>query len=101
MAIETEPALSPDGEKLAYISDRTGTPQIYLLNLSTKKTTRLTKKGNYNSSPSWSPDGRHLVFSLTRGGSSQIYMVNSDGTGTLEQLTKGGIHYSSPSWSPL
>ena len=36
-AIETEAVLSPDGTQLAYISDRTGTPQVYLMDLSTQK----------------------------------------------------------------
>ena len=47
-AIETEAGLSPDGTQLAYISDRTGTPQVYLMDLSTQKTARLTKKGKNN-----------------------------------------------------
>ncbi|NIO04112.1 MAG: hypothetical protein GTN74_05705, partial [Proteobacteria bacterium] len=39
---EASPSWSPDGKKLAFVSDRTGGPQIYMMDLSSKKTSRLT-----------------------------------------------------------
>jgi TolB protein len=100
MAIETEPALSPDGKKLAYISDRTGTPQVYLLNLSTKKTKRLTKKGNYNSSPAWSPDGTMIAYNGVRNSKSGIFRVLvDDPLGFETQVSPKGMQAESPVWS--
>ena len=100
MAIETEPALSPDGKTLAYISDRTGTPQVYLLNLATKKTTRVTKKGNYNSSPSWSQDGTMIAYNGVRNSKSVIFRVLvDDPLGFETQVSPKGMQAESPVWS--
>lgn len=62
--LDYSPALSPDGQTLAFISTRTGKPQIYLHWLKTRHTAKLT---NLTASPSnlvWSPDGEHLAFQM-------------------------------------
>ena len=98
--IETEPVLSPDGNKLAYISDRTGSPQIYLMDLSTKKSTRLTNKGRYNSSPAWSPDSSMIAYTSIVGGKSAIFRVGADDPlGFANQVSPKGMQAESPVWS--
>ena len=74
-AIETEPALSPDGRYLALISDRTGSPQVYVRDMQRKKLTRITENGKYNVSPSWSPDGKFIAYASRRSGVSSIYRI--------------------------
>ena len=63
-SLETSPQMSPDGKKIAFVSDsaRLNRPQIYVHNILTQKTERVTFRGNYNSSPKWSPDGSQLIY---------------------------------------
>jgi TolB protein len=98
-SIETEPAVSPDGKQLAYISDRTGKPQIYLMDLGSKKVSRLTHQGAYNTSPAWSPDGSFIAFSARRSGGTAIFRINV-ATGAESQVTPFDIEAEDPTWSP-
>lgn len=54
---EASPTWSPTGRKIAFVSDRAGSPQIYTMDLSGKDVKRLTFFGSYNACPSWSPKG--------------------------------------------
>ena len=101
-AIETEPVLSPDGKKLAYVSDRTGQPQVYIMDLSSNKVTRISRKGGYNTSPAWSPDSSMVAFtSQKRGSKSTIYRVRiDDNLGTQTRVSPENISSESPAWSP-
>lgn len=97
--IDVSPAFSPDGTKIAFVSDRGGTPQIYIMDSDGKgRPKRLTFEGNYNTSPSWSPDGRSIVYVGENNGKNQIFVVKSDGT-ELRQLTSAGNN-EGPSFSP-
>jgi len=101
-AIETEPVLSPNGKMLAYISDRTGLPNVYLMDLNSKKVSRLSKKGGYNTSPAWSPDSTMVAFTSARKGSrSGIYRVRvDDKLGREKLVSPKDMASESPTWSP-
>ncbi len=60
----SSPGFSPDGSKLAYISDRTGSSQIHVRWLNSDQTARITNVGSSPSAPVWSPDGRMLAFTM-------------------------------------
>ena len=60
-AAESELAWSPDSRKLAYISDRTGTPEVFLYDFGTSQETQLTTAGP-DAEPRFSPDGKLLAF---------------------------------------
>jgi TolB protein len=98
-AIETEGKVSPDGKYLAYVSDRTGSPQIYLLNLATNSRTRLSKKGGYNVTPVWSPNSSSIAYRGIRGGVSSIYRIDIDTT-EERKLTPNSVNAEAPTWSP-
>lgn len=98
-AIETEGKVSPDGKYLAYVSDRTGSPQIYLLNLASKSRTRLSKKGGYNVTPVWSPNSKSIAYRGIRSGVSSIYRIDI-GSREERKLTPNSVSAEAPTWSP-
>jgi len=91
------PAVSPDGSRIAFVSDRGGSPQIYLMRADGSDIRRVTFEGSYNTSPGWSPTGDRIVFSCRRG-KNQICIVKPDGS-ALTQLTESGNN-EDPSFSP-
>jgi TolB protein len=83
------PAWSPTGDRIVYVSRVENIFDLYVLNLRTNQTTKLTESNARNETPSWSPDGRHIVFTSNMSGSVQIYTIDYDGT-NLRRLTDRG-----------
>lgn len=97
--IDTDAHVSPDGKYLAYVSDQTGSPQIYLIDLKNGKSKRITKKGGYNVTPAWSPDSRFLAYSGVRQGVSSLFRIQIN-NGQEKRLTNAKIRIEAPTWSP-
>lgn len=94
----TRPAVSPDGKKIAFVSDRHGNPDIYTMSLDGSDVHRLTLGNKVdNRDPGWSPDGRHLVFSSNREGKYNLYVMDLRGN-LLKQLTFSEGDNISPVW---
>lgn len=89
------PAISPDGGAVAYVSDRTGTDEIYVASLAPgSRELPITADGAGNVEPAFSPDGQWLAYrSRKRAG---IWVVPSTG-GAPRQVARFG---SDPAWSP-
>ena len=95
-----DPHISPDGTRVAFVSNMDGNMDIYVLNLATFNVTRVTDAPEKDTSPSWSPDGTRLAFESFRDGNFEIYVVNADGSNTI-RLTNDPAGDSSPVWSPV
>jgi tol-pal system beta propeller repeat protein TolB len=99
------PAWSPDGTKIAFLSDRAhlDVPAIYLMDSDGSHETRLIAGEGSEGSPSWSPDGQRLAFAGRATGKHRldIHVINADGTGdtTLGGSTKTSSN-ADPAWSP-
>lgn len=108
-----DPSWSPDGTKLAFVSDRGGQRklEIWVVSVDGSGLVQLTSNVQmgadsfgpiYSSdlSPSWSPDGSRIAFSSNRDGlsSSEIYVVNADGSNPTRLTSANRNHY--PTWSP-
>lgn len=91
--------------KIAFVNDRGGKGQIYVMNSDGTGVTRLTNNLGQDNDPNWSPDGAKLVFKRTRdGGKGQIHVMNADGTGsrrlTTDSAAKDAFENAQPAWSP-
>jgi len=102
MASETQPAFSPDGERIAFRSGRQG-GGIFVMGRTGESPRRLTTEGL---NPAWSPDGSQIVYATTgvgdspgiRVGNSELWTVNVV-TGEKRHLTTSGDAVQ-PNWSP-
>jgi TolB protein len=93
------PALSPDGTRIAFMSERHEDQEIYAMSVEGRDVIRLTDLRGPDTQPAWSPDGEHIAFISDRDGDREIYLMNADGSGIL-RLTSNKDEESSPAWSP-
>jgi TolB protein len=93
------PRFSPDGTQVLMSMERSGNSDVFKMDLSTRRLSRLTDNPAIDVSPTMSPDGRRIAFASDRGGSQQIYVMNSDGSGQ-KRITFGEGRYQTPVWSP-
>jgi TolB protein len=96
--IDVSPAWSPDGAQVAFVSERSGGPQIYVMNADGSGARRVTFQGNHNVDPAWSPLGDRLAF-VGRDKGFDVFTVRLDGSG-MERITQGAGDNEDPSWSP-
>jgi len=70
---ETEPALSPDGNLVAYTSNASGNPDVWFMNAAGGESTNLTENPASDHSPVWMPDASAILFTSDRGGTPSIW----------------------------
>lgn len=92
-----QPAWSPDGKKVAFISDKSGNFDIWILDWDSRKLQQVTDDPSIDKNPSWSPDGKKIAFISSRSGKMAIWIKNLT-TGNLYKLDpfstpdEGGEH---------
>jgi TolB protein len=97
---DSEPAWSPDGKRIAYVSAGGNSPlSIWVMNSEGTRRHRVTVANGGDTSPSWSPDGRRIVFAYAHP-ISDICVVNADGSGR-RRLTGDDSDNRDPDWQPL
>jgi len=81
------PKISPDGTQIAYLSNRDGNQEVYVMDIDGSNQTRLTKNRIRDGDPAWSPDGSKVFFtSQNVFGIYDIYKVNKNGSSTERVL---------------
>lgn len=95
---EQGPRYSPDGSKIVFSSNRSGSLEIWTANAEGAELNQITNFGGATGSPMWSPDGRWIVFDSRPGGNPDVYIVGVDG-GTPRRLTTDPSDEIVPSFS--
>jgi dipeptidyl aminopeptidase/acylaminoacyl peptidase len=92
-----EPTWSPDGQRIAYTTDRGFDEDIWVMDAQPgAQQQQLTDTVGNDSSPSWSPDGTMIAFETLRNIAAEIWTMNADGNN--QQPT--GIEGTEPNWGP-
>ncbi|MEX0643968.1 MAG: hypothetical protein WD076_01555 [Parvularculaceae bacterium] len=90
---------SPSGEEIAFTSDRTGDPEIYVVRADGTGLRQLTNEPGRDAHPFWSPDGKEIVFQSPRFEDVRIFFMNADGSNQHVRLETRGF-CGVPTWSP-
>ena len=98
---ERDAVWNPQGSRLAYASRQDGNWELYIYDLATQATTRLTYDLSFQGRPTWSqPDGEWLAYESYQGDNLDIYAVRVDGTEAPVRITDHPAPDFSPAWSP-
>ncbi|MGB5335183.1 MAG: Tol-Pal system beta propeller repeat protein TolB, partial [Woeseiaceae bacterium] len=98
--INGAPSFSPDGRQLVVtLGGLDGNLDIYVLDINSRQTRRLTTHRAIDTEGTWSPDGRYIYFTSDRAGGPQVYRVAAKG-GSPERVTFEGSYNARPRLSP-
>ncbi|MDX1419079.1 MAG: winged helix-turn-helix domain-containing protein [Rubricoccaceae bacterium] len=96
----TQPAISPDGARIAFVSSRSGTPALWTARADGTDLVRLVDfEGARLGAPRWSPNGRRIAFEAQQGGTAEIYVVDAEG-GAARPVTEDIGYALGPRWGP-
>ncbi|HXA20606.1 MAG TPA: hypothetical protein VN380_26740 [Thermoanaerobaculia bacterium] len=93
------PVVSPDGSKIAFLSNRDGQPDVYVMRSDGTNVIRLTHTEEQESAPYWSPDSKRIRFAVSGKDGSRIDSIDADGSnqtmigtvpGRVVGLNRGG-----------
>jgi TolB protein len=100
--IDSSPAFSPDGSQIAFVSNRQGSPQIFLMPASGGAAKRVTFQGKYNQTPRFSPrtDKPQIAFTgRDERGVFDVFILDVK-SGRVDRLTQNKGSNLDPTWSP-
>lgn len=95
----SNPRLSPDRTKLAYMSEDFGNWDVYIYDLESGETVNVTNSPAIEGFPAWSPKGNKIAFMSSTQNNRDIYTSNLDGSDLVRITTAESIE-SEPLWSP-
>jgi serine/threonine protein kinase/Tol biopolymer transport system component len=96
-AVNYDPSFSPDGSRITFVSNKSGSFEVYQMNANGTGQSRLTNLGTTTFSPRYSRDGEWIVFVGQQNGVGQIFIINTNGSG-LQNLTNNTVDNINPDW---
>ncbi len=98
-SLDRQPVYSPDGQWLAYSSNRAGNLDVWARSTRDGTVRRLTDHPALDFDPAFTPDGTGIIFTSRRSGTIEIWMANMDGSGA-RQLTRDGVDAENATATP-
>ncbi|MEO8055575.1 MAG: protein kinase [Acidobacteriota bacterium] len=98
-SVDRQPVYAPDGEWVAFTSNRSSNQDIWELSTKTGAVRRLTEDAADDFDPAFTRDGKSLIFSSNRGGHFEIWMAARDGSGA-RRVTEDGVDAENASATP-
>jgi len=99
-AYDWAPAVSPNGRRIAFGSDRDGDDEIFKMRADGSHQRKLTRNTPaYDQSPSYSPDGKRIAFRSNRDSDFEIFKMRADGS-RQHRLTRNTDNDYDPAYSP-
>jgi Tol biopolymer transport system component/DNA-binding winged helix-turn-helix (wHTH) protein len=96
---DSAPSYSPDGARIAFTSNRSGPPGIWISDRDGRNPVQIAHlDGAFIGRPAWSPDGRSVAFDASPEGQTSIFVVAADG-GAPRRVTTGPGDSRNASWS--
>jgi Tol biopolymer transport system component len=91
---------SPDGKRVVFHSNRTGSSEIWVCDADGQNALQLTSMaaGDLTGTPRWSPDAQYIAFDSQVGGNADVYVIPADG-GAPRRMTSDAAGDGVPSWS--
>ena len=95
---DSAPVWSPDGKRIAFLSNRSGSTQVHVMWADTRETLQLTRVDRDPSGVKWSPDGTHILFNMNLLDETPILAVKLPPTPRGAQLARGAVVVDRLSW---
>ncbi len=93
------PSWRPDGQAVLFTSYRGGRPELWEVDVKSRRVRRVMGMGELSTAGTYSPDGKRIAFASSVGGNSDVFVCNADGS-DARRLTSDPATDGSPSWSP-